>query len=92
MMLWNSMLGKKIRPLRFIHNGPIENISGTPGYDVNKIAAWKEIDWTVNQLKNLVIKVMGEFDDYDFIVAGMTPRGALDEATRLKAQGSTSRR
>jgi hypothetical protein len=87
----------KMRPLRFIHNGPITNIRGQPGYDENKTADWKQIDWTLDQLKSLVITVEGEFDDYGFIVARMTPTDALDEARRLKnqqienAQGSSSR-
>jgi hypothetical protein len=87
----------KMRPLRFIHNGPITNIRGQPGYDENKTADWKQIDWTLDQLKSLVITAEGEFDDYGFIVARMTPTDALDEARRLKnqqienAQGSSSR-
>jgi hypothetical protein len=76
----------KMRPLRFIHNGPIANIKGQPGYDENKTADWKQVDWTFDQLKNLVVKGEGEFDHYGFIVAGMTPTDALDEATRLKDQ------
>jgi hypothetical protein len=76
----------KMRPLRFIHNGPTTNIRGQPGYEENKTADWKEIDWTFNQLKNLVVKAMGEFGDYGFIVAGMTPTDALIVARRLKNQ------
>jgi hypothetical protein len=77
---------EKMRPLRFIHNGPTTNIKGQPGYDENKTANWRQVDWTFDQLKDLVVKAEGEFDDYDFIVAGMTPTAALDEATRLKNQ------
>jgi hypothetical protein len=76
----------KMRPLQFIHNGPITNIRGQPGYDENKTADWKQIDWTLDQLKSLVIMAEGEFDDYGFIVAGMTPTDALFEARRLNHQ------
>jgi hypothetical protein len=76
----------KMRPLKCIHNGPITNIIGQPGYNANKKADWKRIDWTFDQLKSLVIMKEGEFDDFGFIVAGMTPTDALFAAKELKNQ------
>lgn len=46
-----------MRPLPYIHVNPTENIRGQPGYDENKTADWKQIDWTVNQLKTIVTKI-----------------------------------
>eukprot|EP00978_Attheya_sp_CCMP212_P018963 scaffold52547_cov57-Attheya_sp.AAC.1 len=80
----------KIRPLKYIHNGAIENIKGQPGYDVKKTANWKEIDWTHEQLKNLIIKKEGAFEDYKFIVVGMTPTDAVFRARELRVLGRTT--
>lgn len=77
----------KMRPLQFLHNGSILNYDGMPGYDPNKRAKWKQVNWTVEQLKNLVIERCGEFDDYSFIRAGMTPNDALFEAEKKKKTG-----
>jgi hypothetical protein len=76
----------KMRPLKYIHNGPIENVRGQPGYDENKSADWKQIDWTHEQLKNVVIIHEGEFDDYSFITPGLTPTDALLRAREIKSR------
>lgn len=74
----------KVRPLKCVHKGPITNIRGQPGYQENKTADWQEIDWTVDQLKNLVITKTGELPNYDFILAGMTPTDALTTTQEIK--------
>jgi hypothetical protein len=46
---------EKMRPLKYIHNGPIENAIGQPWYDENRTPDWKLIDWTPEQLKSVVV-------------------------------------
>jgi hypothetical protein len=73
----------KMRPLKYIHDGPTENIEGQPGYKENKTANWKTVDWTQEQLKKVVIKHEGEFDDYSFIPPKSTPTDALIRARQI---------
>jgi hypothetical protein len=82
----------KMRPLKYIHNGPTTNISGQLGYEENKIADWKKVEWSELQLKKVVICHQGReefvFDDddyYSFIVPKMTPIDALVRAREAKA-------
>ena len=77
----------KMRPLKYIHNGPTENVRGHPGYDENKTPNWKQIDWTQEQLKSVVVIHEGEFDDYSFITEGLTPTDALVRAREMKKRG-----
>lgn len=84
----NDVMGlnawEKMRPLKFIHNGPTENIQGQPGYEEDKAPDWKDVYWTQEQLKMLVIAHEGEFDDYSFILRNMTPSDALFRAREAK--------
>lgn len=74
----------KMRPLKFIHNGPTTNIEGQPGYNPDKKADWKCVNWTLEQLKKLVITKVGELDDYSFLLLGMTPKDAMVAAQEIK--------
>jgi hypothetical protein len=74
---------EKMRPLKYIHNGPTENIEGQPGYEENKTANWKKRDWTHEQLKKVVIEREGEFGDYSFILPKSTPTDALIRARQI---------
>jgi hypothetical protein len=76
----------KMLPLKYFHDGSTENIIGQPGYDENKTPDWKRIDWTPEQIKRLVLSRFGPFDNYDFILAGMTPVDALLRAKERKHQ------
>ena len=59
-------------------------------YDENKTTDWKEIDWTHEQLKSVVVVYEGEFDDYSFITTGLTP-DALIRARERKQERDSSR-
>jgi hypothetical protein len=76
----------KMRPLKYIHDGPTTNIEGQPGYEETKTANWKRVDWTHEQLKKIVTTHEGEFDDYSFILPQSTPTDALLSAREIKSQ------
>eukprot|EP00977_Amphora_coffeiformis_P023119 scaffold12214_cov159-Amphora_coffeaeformis.AAC.10 len=73
-----------MRPLKYSHNDPTENVRGQPGYDKNKTPDGKQIDWTHEQLKSFVVIHEGEFDDYSFNTEGLTPTDALVRAREMK--------
>jgi hypothetical protein len=80
----------KMRPLKYIHNGPTTNIPGQLRYEENKVANWKEVEWSDLQLKKVVICHEGEEfdDDYSFIVPKMTPTDALVSAREAKKKNT----
>jgi hypothetical protein len=73
----------EMRPLKYIHEGPTENIEGQPGYEENKTVNWRRVDWTHEQLKKVVIQHEGDFDDYSFIPPKSTPTDALIRARQI---------
>ena len=80
---------EEIRPLKYIHNGPTENVRGQPGHGENKTPDWRQIDWTHEQLKSVVVIHEGEFDDCSFITAGLTPTDALVRARERRNETSS---
>ena len=61
-------------------------MEGQPGYEENKTANWKTIDWTFEQLKKVVTTHKGEFDDCSFILPKLTPTNALTCVQEIKLQ------